>query len=267
MSNTRPNKIYIDAISLVAPGLNGWQQSEKVLLGDVPYVAAALDKFSPSILPANERRRTTQLIKLALHAAETCANSNTHSAANYATVFATSDGDHAITNKICHALALPEHPVSPTQFHNSVHNAAAGYWAIAAKAELNSTSISAGDGTLAAGLLDAASFAVIEQQPVLFVAFDFPAPTPLDAARHLEACFAVALSITPEKGNNCIAEIELELKDKAAYSTCDDKGLEQLRTGNPAARALPLLQAIASKQAQDVVIPHVNNTALCIAVS
>ena len=64
--------IYIDAISLVAAGLTDWQQSQPILSGKQEYVAEALAQFSPAILPANERRRTTPLIKLALHAAEQC---------------------------------------------------------------------------------------------------------------------------------------------------------------------------------------------------
>ena len=34
---------------------------------------------------------------------------------------------------VCTALTEPDYPVSPTRFSNSVHNAPAGYWSIAAK--------------------------------------------------------------------------------------------------------------------------------------
>ncbi len=229
--------IYINAISLVAPGLAGWQQSQSVLSGKEKYMAEALPKFSPAILPANERRRTTQLIKLALHAAEECLEFDLNTAQNYATVFASSDGDHDIIDKICKALTLPEHPVSPTHFHNSVHNAPAGYWAIAAKAQRSSSSLSACDESFAAGLIEAASFILVEQQPVLFVAYDYPAPAPLDSARHLEAGFAVAMSISVNKDKNCIAELTLQLDSGNAYTQCSEPALEQLRNGNPTARS------------------------------
>ena len=45
--------------------------------------------------------------------------------------------------------------VSPTRFHNSVHNAAAGYWTIGAGAMQPATAISAFDASFAQGLLEA----------------------------------------------------------------------------------------------------------------
>ncbi len=258
--------IYINAISLVAPGLIGWQQGQSVLLGKEKYIIEDLPKFSPAILPANERRRTTQLIKLALHAAEECLASDLDAAQNYATVFASSDGDHEIIDKICKALMLPEHPVSPTLFHNSVHNAPAGYWAIAAKSQHSSNSLSACNESFAAGLIEASSFTVVEQQPVLFVAYDYPAPMPLDSARHLQAGFAVAMCLSANKEQNSIAELQLYLDESNVYTQCANSALEQLRTANPAARSLPLLQAIANNEAQDIVLPHLQSTSLNISV-
>lgn len=259
--------IYLDAISLVAPGLKGWQKSLPVLSGAAAYRHEELEKFSPSILPANERRRTTQLIKLALQAAESCLQSATSNAAETATVFASSDGDHIINDKICRSLAMPDHLVSPIQFHNSVHNAPAGYWAIAAQAHLNSTSLSACDETFSAGLIDAVSFAIIEKTPVLFVAYDYPAPEPLHSARSIESAFAVAMSLTAIKTENCIATLGINLINESNYSVCGDNGLEAMRTGNPAARSLPLLQAIAKQDLSTIIIPHLNDTALQINLS
>jgi len=42
-------------------------------------------------------------------------------------VFASSGGDGHNCHEICQALSLEERLISPTRFHNSVHNAAAGY--------------------------------------------------------------------------------------------------------------------------------------------
>ena len=259
--------IYIDAISLIAAGLTDWQQSQPILSGKQEYVAEALAQFSPTILPANERRRTTPLIKLALHAAEQCLDSNLEAAENYATVFASSDGDHQIIDKICRALTLPEHPVSPTHFHNSVHNAPAGYWAIAAKAQHSSNSLSACDETFAAGLIEAASFVQVEQQPVLFVAYDYPAPEPLNSARPLSSAFAVAMRLSAVREPSSIAELVLTLEQSQNYTQCNDPALEALRVGNPAARSLPLLQTIAMRKEQTIALPHLQSTALTIKVS
>ena len=48
-----------------------------------------------------------------------------------------------------------DQPVSPTQFHNSVHNTAAGYWSIATGSQQPTTCLACHDATAAAALLKA----------------------------------------------------------------------------------------------------------------
>ena len=50
---------------------------------------------------------------------------------------------------------MSPHTISPTRFHNSVHNAAAGYWTIGAGCMQATTALSAYDATFAEGLLEA----------------------------------------------------------------------------------------------------------------
>ena len=114
-----------------------------------------------------------------------------------ATVFASSDGDGAITQEICEALAGPAQEVSPTSFHNSVFNAPAGYWSIATHSRLASTSLCAFDVSFAAGLIEAAAFATVERQPVMLIASDVPFPAPLHTIRPVEESFAAALLLIP----------------------------------------------------------------------
>ena len=49
------------------------------------------------------------------------------------TVFTSSSGDGDNVHEICETLAAADRQVSPTRFHNSVHNAPAGYWSIATR--------------------------------------------------------------------------------------------------------------------------------------
>jgi len=260
-------KIYLSKLSVVAPGLESWQQSKALLSGKEAYIKKELSKIAPTILPANERRRTTPLIKLALHAAEQCIGSDLSVAAQYATVFASSDGDHAINDKMCTAINLPERAVSPTNFHNSVHNAPAGYWAIAAKAQLNSNSLSACNESFAAGLIEAATFTKMEKKPVLLVAYDIPAQQPFDIVRHLEDTFAVAMCLSYKRTENSIAELVIEPATETNYSVCDNNVLEKMRLGNPAARSLPLLEVLAKEKNNSVLIPNVQSSSLKINVN
>ena len=77
-------------------------------------------------------------------------------------------GDLAITDYMCETLATDPTAVSPTKFHNSVHNAAAGYWTIAAGAMEPATAISA---DFAMGLLEALAQLATGADAVLLVGY------------------------------------------------------------------------------------------------
>ncbi len=117
------------------------------------------------------------------------------------TVFASSGGDSEVLDKICTALTLPDRPVSPTQFHHSVHNTPAGYWSIATGCTQPSLSLSAYDSSFSAGLLEAAALAWAEAVRVLLIAYDLPLPFPLSERRRIVAPFAVALLLNPDRPN------------------------------------------------------------------
>ena len=75
--------------------------------------------------------------------------------AELASVFATTHGDLAITDYLCaNLLESPLH-TSPTRFHNSVHNAAAGYWCIAVGCHAPYTTVSVAGIRSAQDLLEA----------------------------------------------------------------------------------------------------------------
>ena len=61
---------YLHGIGLLAPGLESWQQTQSILRGDTPYQPNEVKLVAPTLLPANERRRTTRTIRLALQVAQ-----------------------------------------------------------------------------------------------------------------------------------------------------------------------------------------------------
>lgn len=239
--------VYLAGIGLCAPGMPGWAAGSAVLRGEIP---AGNEQPKPvaTLLPPAERRRSSQATRYALQAAQEAMTQAGMPATQAAVVFASSDGDGENLHHILESLAQPEHEVSPTRFHNSVHNTAAGYWNIATGARTPANSIAAYDDSFAAGLLEAAVQAATESMPVLLTAFDLPLPSPLHEARPTTAPFAVALLLTPQPAN-ALARLQISLEAATEDGTVmSHPGLESLRTGNPAARALPLLQAIASGQ-------------------
>lgn len=245
--------VYIESVGIAAPGLSGWAQARAVLCGEQPYVAQELETYQPNLLPPNERRRATPAVRLAFRVAEeACANS-TISAQDLAGVFATAEADTSILHRICSALAEEARAVSPTDFHNSVHNAAAGYWSIAAAAKLPSVTLAAHDATFIAGLVEACGLVHGDGYPVLLVAYDLRPPEPLLAKRPLQCSAGVALILTAERSERSLAQLDIA-PTSGAETAMADAALEVLRLGNPAARALPLLQQLALGQSAEICV-------------
>ena len=246
--------VHVSGIGLCGPGMADWAAGRAVLRNEAP-LGSELPNPAPAILPPAERRRCGQATRYALQVALEAVNTSGIAATDAAVVFASADADGENLHYILESLATPEHEVSPTRFHNSVHNAAAGYWNIATGAMTPATSMGAFDDSFAAGLVEAATQAVTENRPVLLVAFDMPFPSPLNEARTIRTPFATALMLTPQPVANTMVQLTLTL-DAARGE--ESKGatpeLETLRSGNPAARALPLLAAIARHETPRLVL-------------
>ena len=134
-------RVCVEGVGLLGPGLCGWQTSRAVLAGSTPYVFAPTVLTASALLPAAERRRTGAPVKLALAVGHEAFTNAGRDAATTATVFTSSGGDGENVHQICETLASTDREVSPTRFHNSVHNAAAGYWGIATGSREASTSL------------------------------------------------------------------------------------------------------------------------------
>jgi hypothetical protein len=246
----------IDGIGLLGPGLPGWDAARGALAGRVPYVHAAMPRPVTDLLPPAERRRCGDTARLALAVGTEALSSGTVAAADVATVFTSASGNGEVVHQICESLATAARDVSPTRFHNSVHNAPAGYWSIATGARGPSTSLCAHDASFAAGMLEAAVQASREGMAVLLVAYDLPQPAPLDAVVPMTAPFGAALLVAPERSAATLAELRLDLVAPAVETRMADPALEALRAGNGAARALPLLAAVARGGAARVALAY-----------
>ena len=265
MSMKNELSVYLEGIGLLGPGLQGWAASAPLLSLPATYTHVPLNIPSPDCLPPAERRRVGAQVKIALAVGRDAVAQSQRDAALLANVFSAASGDGENSHAICEALARPDRLISPTRFHNSVHNAAAGYWGIAMKCMAPSTSLSAHDGSFAAGLLEAAVQAHNSPMAVLLVASDTPYPEPLNTARPLRCSFGVGLVVAAERSERSIARLRLSLT-KAAPSILADAALENLRTGAPAARALPLLQRLADGTDGSVHLQYLDACTLTLAL-
>jgi hypothetical protein len=255
--------VYINTLSIAAPNMLGLDQAIPVLSGKAQWQSTELPKLTPQLLPANERRRTTPYIKLALQVADEANIKDKQLPA----VFASSNGDFQIANTICDTLTMQPKFISPTQFHNSVHNAPSGYWAIAAKSAAASTSISTGDSTYASGLLEAVTQVLSAQEDVLFVAYDYPAAAPLNKFSDVTEPFATACVLSLTKTASSYAAIQLAITHESSEkSECANASLNTLQKSNPIAESLPLLEALCLKNATSLYLPYLNNLKLKVEV-
>ncbi|WP_213308831.1 beta-ketoacyl synthase chain length factor [Paraburkholderia sacchari] len=259
----------IESIGLIGPGLANWPHAADVLARRAPWTSARTAPPAPEGLPAAERRRTGPIVRIALAAGHEALAASGRDGTTLATVFAASSADGENCHAICAMLSSDDRHLSPTRFHNSVHNAAAGYWSIAARSRAASNVLCAHDGSFAAGLLESLCQIVVDGVPSLLIAYESAYPEPLHAVRPIDDGFGVAFVLAPlaeDAPANGLACIEAKLTDAPSTKLASPE-LEALRVENPAARALPLLEAIATGRAESVVIDYLPDTRVRIDVT
>ena len=121
----------IAGIGFWGDGLPDWAAARAfVREGSLP--ADAPRRPSPQLLAPNERRRAPETVAVALDVALAACHAAGVDPATLPSVFAATHGELSITDYMGTTLGHDPLAMSPTKFHNSVHNAAAGYWTIGA---------------------------------------------------------------------------------------------------------------------------------------
>ena len=261
-------RVFVEGVGLLGPGLSSWRAGREILAGREPYAYSPTVVPPTELLPAAERRRAGMPVKLALAVGREGFLDAGCDPAITAAVFSSSSGDGEILHRICEALATPAREVSPTSFLNSVHNVAAGYWSIATQCREPSTSLCVYDASFTAGLLEAATQVAVERKTVALIAHDQPYPQPLHAARPIGEKFAVALILAPAASRRSLATVEVRFAPAARTETrMSSDQLETVRAGNPAARSLPLLAALARGARDDVALAYLDGCHLSVTVA
>ena len=229
----------IEGIGFWASGLPGWDAA-RAFLASGQQPAASPRKPAPELLPPNERRRAPDTVALAIEVAMAACRDAGAEPAALPSVFASTHGDLAITDYMCATLASAPRTVSPTKFHNSVHNAAAGYWTIGIGCHAPATAISAYRASFAQGLLEAAVQLADGAPRVLLVAYDAQATGPLRPISRSEGLLGGALVLAA--GGAGDARLALEAGDAPA----PEDALSALCAENAMAPMLPLFARLAT---------------------
>lgn len=235
-------RFYIEGVGVWSPQLAGFPALCETLAGSTPVPPATTP--AAAILPPAERRRAPAGVRLALEVAQQAATASGRELATLPCVFASSHGDQATTDYMCATLAHEPLELSPTRFHNSVHNAPAGYWTIAVGSHAASTAVSAGRASFGAGLLEASSQVLCGGQAVLLACADMVGAGPMGEVTGCDQAFGCALVLAPERSAHALARIDLQLTP-ALPDTPLPEPLATWRVGNPSAPALALLALLA----------------------
>lgn len=199
-----------------------------------------------SLIPVAMRRRTSMTTRMAISAATVaCAQANVDSQ-TLTSVFASLGGEIQVTDALCRLLPDANELLSPTQFHNSVHNTTAGYWGILNKCQAASTAIAAADDTFAMGLIEV--WAQLQQQGSsgerLLVCYDELWPQYLVPPIG-KIAFACAFVFSTD-AEQAIGSISLPQISEQAEQAFQSEWVK-LTESAPAAAVIPLLMALQTK--------------------
>jgi hypothetical protein len=266
-------KVRVTGIGAWGPGFSDVEELQALLRGGALPEDAVTARPAPACIPPRERRRAPLSVKLAVAVAEQACERAGMTPADTVSVFASGMGDMDITDYMCRTLASESPLISPTRFHNSVHNAPVGYWSISQGAKRSSNAVAAFRHTVPASLLEAMTQCITEGEAVLWASQDIASPAPFrDIADIPEACaFAMLLEAEGDGGPNAQAgsavgtetatSLTVELVDgRGSWPAFDLPGsagprLRALYEHNPTARLLPLLALLGGGGAGPVSLP------------
>jgi len=222
-----------------------------------PFQLSSHD-IDTTLIPAAMRRRTSMTTRMAITAATLACRQAQVDGATLSSVFASLGGEIQVTDALCRLLPDDNELLSPTQFHNSVHNTTAGYWSILNHCQAPAIAIAAADDTFAMGLLEAGS--QMQQSGAtdsLLVCYDELWPHYL-AAPIGKVAFACALVLS------CHSEQSLASFSLPQVVAMEEDKLDpqwvHLAKSAPAAAAIPLLNALHNKKVGQISLninaPH-----------
>lgn len=245
---SRSFEVQVEGIAFWSPRLPSWDIARAVIRGEASALVASARPV-PALLAPTERRRAPDTVAVALEVAAKACEAAGRPPADLPSVFASTHGDTAISDYMCATLAATPTLISPIKFHNSVHNAAAGYWSIGTGSQAPYTAISAFEHTFGAGLLEAATQVACEDKPVLFVAFDIEAKGALGTVTSSRGMVGAAVVLGPSTSAKGVRlMLQVRCGDATAITPASSPAAEYIAP-NALAPCLPFFELLARQDA------------------
>ncbi len=243
------NQCVIYGVGAWGPGFNAWSELLALKNTAVDTTVVKTNTPKPAVIPANERRRAPLPVKMAVEVSWQALQASGLSSDQVACVFGSGLGDTDITDYMCRALTTELKQLSPTKFHNSVHNAAAGYWTISSECMQAANSIAAYQYTAALSVLEALTQCTLEQVPVMITLFDAAACPAYKSLFPVEQSFAAALLVCPagyrlDAEALAIMSCTIQEASQQNETNNDPCPIAALAKVNPAAKIAPTLMGL-----------------------
>jgi hypothetical protein len=246
-------EIHLSGIGIHSDEFAGWPQFCARLCGE-PVADGAT--AAAQLLPARERRRAPPFVRLSIEVMDQACRMGAMDRTSVATVFGSAMGDMQITDYMCRILADEPGTLSPTKFHNSVHNASTGYWSIATGSGCAASAVSAYRNSAAVVLLEGSIQANVENVPVVVAVTEIAAPIPLQSVCDCDRPLALALLLTPARTPATLGKLTVGLS-----STVPSEAVPV------AHRLLEFLTAVAQAEDYRGLLPLSDGTSLTIEFS
>ena len=258
MVNERNKELEFQILGVGAWGENfrNWHDLTSILLGQKIEVEPSKGP-KPEIIPANERRRAPLSVRLAVETSWQACQDAQIDPENLASVFVSGLGDTQLTDYMCRVLASDNKALSPTKFHNSVHNAAAGYWTISTGCMQAANSVAGFECSVPLTIFDALIQSQAEQQPVLLSFYDAPCSDVLHKLMGNEHAFSASIIIAPVNQALSLPVYKASMLTQHSEwpKFTGNKLLETCYIKNPVARILPLLELLALQEEKEIMMP------------
>ena len=267
MSNKKM-RCSVKAIGGWGQNYTNWAElSELITTGSTAENTTTSPK--PEIIPANERRRAPLPVKLAVESSWQATQAAGLDPKDLACVFVSGLGDTQLTDYMCKVLATENMQLSPTKFHNSVHNAAAGYWTISTGCMKAANSVAGFNESVSLALFEAFCQCIEENVPVLITFYDSQVSEILKPLLKNEQSFSASIIIEP-----CVSDADQNILEMQVSSETSDwpelkleANLEKNYQQNPSARILAVLKMLTAKSRDSVTLPLSTETSILLTLS
>ncbi|MEE3327825.1 MAG: beta-ketoacyl synthase chain length factor [Myxococcota bacterium] len=164
-----------------------------------------ITKPDATLLKGALKRRSSELTQIAVEVYNQATLQAGRSPSSIPSVWATAHGEHSTALRLLGMMHEGEGKVSPTSFHNSVHNTPGGYASISTSNILPSTTLTGGSEIVSAAIIEAICMAESLEQDTVVVLADEALKEPFDLpGAHTPLGVGLCFGHSPE---NALAEI------------------------------------------------------------